>query len=161
VSLSANRGIALPIVRAAAFLGARRSLNQLEILPDFGVISLVGDHIDKSPAGAPLGFVHQRLQFLFAELSIRSLRGELLAVVKIILGGIGPRAPGENSSFWLRIRGQRRGYERPPSLAEGANISQDLLALFLGHFALRIRQLIEALLDFRPKLSATDFAVLL
>jgi hypothetical protein len=89
VSLSANRGIALPVFRAAAFLRARRSLNEFEILSDFCVISLVGDHVDKSPAGAPLGFVHQQFQFLFAGLSSRSLRGKLLAVVKIILGGIG------------------------------------------------------------------------
>lgn len=87
--LSANRGIALPVLRATAFLRSRRFLNESEILADFGVIRLVGDHVDKSSAGAPLGFVHQRFQFLFAGLSSRSLLGELLAIVKIVLGGIG------------------------------------------------------------------------
>jgi hypothetical protein len=88
-ALSANRGIALPVLRATAFFRARRFLNEFEILPDFCVIRLVGDHVDEGPAGAPLGFVHQRFQFLFAGLSSRSLRGELLAVEIIILGGIG------------------------------------------------------------------------
>ena len=87
--LSANCGIALPVLRAAALLRARRLLNQLEILADFGVIRLVGDHVDKSSAGAALSFVRQRFEFLFAGLPSRSLRSELLAIVKIILGGVG------------------------------------------------------------------------
>ena len=87
--LSANRGIALPALWATAFLRSCRFLNQFEILADFGVIRPVGDHVNKSSAGAPLGFVHQRFQFLFAGLSSRSLLGELFAIVKIVLGGIG------------------------------------------------------------------------
>src|SRR5262249_27824717 len=64
-------------------------------------------------------------------------------------------------SFRFGVRRHRLHDERPPAVSQHANIGQNLLSLFLGHFALRVRQLIEALLDLRPKLSAADFAVVL
>jgi len=106
VALSANRGIALPVLRATAFLRARCFLNEFEILPDFRVVSFVGDHVDKSSAGTPLGFVHQRFQFFFPGLPSRSLRGELLAIVKIIFGGIGE---DRELTFERRARRQQCG----------------------------------------------------
>src|SRR5262245_51756553 len=102
-AISSNRGIALPIFGATAFLGARGSLDEVEIFPDFDIIRLVGDHVDKCPAGAALRFIHQRFQFLFSSLSIRSFPGELLAVVKIIFGGI-----GENRKLTFERRRARR-----------------------------------------------------
>src|SRR5262252_10002718 len=72
-----------------------------------------------------------------------------------------PETPHGRRSFRFRVRRHRRRYERPPSLSYRANVGQDLLSFVFGHFALRVRQVIETLLDFRPKLRAADFAVLL
>jgi len=74
---------------------------------------------------------------------------------------VGPPKHAGNLSFRFGVRRHRLGDERPPAVSEHANIGQNLLSLFLGHFALRVRQLIEALLDLRPKLSAADLGVLL
>ena len=67
----------------------------------------------------------------------------------------------EHLSFRFGVRRHRRGYEWPPSVSYRANVGQDLRSLVFGHFALRVGQLVEALLNFRPKLSAADLAVLL
>src|SRR5262245_64691850 len=64
-------------------------------------------------------------------------------------------------SFRFSVRRHRLGDERPPSVSQHANVGQDLLSFVFGHFALRVRQLIEALLDLRPELSAADLAVVL
>ena len=75
--------------------------------------------------------------------------------------GLGPFICPEHLSFRFGVRRHGRRYERPPSVSYRANVGQDLLSLVFGHFALRVGQLVEAFLDFRPKLRAADFAVLL
>src|SRR5262249_36017780 len=79
------------------------------------------------------------------------------------LPGRPPMSKAGKESFSTRfgVRRHRLRDERPPAVSQHANVGQNLLSLFLGHFALRVRQLIEALLDLRPKLSAADFAVVL
>src|SRR5260370_41880476 len=72
-----------------------------------------------------------------------------------------PRNTPEHLSFRFGVRRHRRGYEWPPSVSYRANVGQDLLSLVFGHLALRVGQLVEALLNFRPTFSPADFAVLL
>src|SRR5262245_7920813 len=71
------------------------------------------------------------------------------------------KAPLGGLSFRFGVRRHRLGDERPPSISNGANLGQDLLSPVFGHFALGVCQLIEALLNLRPKLSAADLAVIL
>src|SRR5438876_8095878 len=65
----------------------------------------------------------------------------------------------EHLSFRFAVRRHRRGYEWPPPVSYRANVGQDLLSLVFGHLPLRVGQLVEALLNFRPKLTAAAFAV--